>query len=360
MPAAGSATPLHPPPGPPLQVTNFLATGLNIKYGQVVASVVTTSTSTSPRTVTITTAAGVRYTAPYAVITVPLGVLKAGSITFSPALSAAKRTAITRVGFGVLDKVAMVFPSPPFWASSGLAFLINRIPPVGQERQWLEFFQLYSQARLPVMAAFNAGSQAVKVEAMSNAAILSEVGGMAHAGMHALRGCTEGNERSVSAVRQAAGKRCGRACVSPLPHTVSHCYTLPDKALLRRQCNRACPGSTSRHLPHPEPLPTHPTRPQVKAKLKEMFGAAYVEPTAAFINRWAADPLARGAYSYAALGSANPGTDRNALAAAEGRLLFAGEHTSRWYYGTVAGAYSSGRAAATKLLSCRRAGSAAC
>jgi monoamine oxidase len=117
----------------------------------------------------------------------------------------------------------------------------------------------------------------------------------------------------------------------------------------------ACPGSTSRHLAH---LHRHP--PQVKAKLKELFGAAYVEPTAAFINRWAADPLARGSYSYAALGSANPGTDRTALGSAEGRLLFAGEHTSRWYYGTVAGAYSSGRAAATRLLSCKRLGSASC
>jgi hypothetical protein len=203
----------------------------------VVASVVTTSTITTPRTVTITTAAGVRYTAPYAVITAPLGVLKAGSITFNPALSAAKRTAITRVGVGVLDKVAMVFPSPPFWASSGVNFQISRIPPVGQERQWLEFFQLYSQARLPVMAAFNAGSQAVKVEAMGNAAILSEVGGMARCAAAAGHSCSDGEvgeqygSEASSRLQQASGAAADASahCLS-LPHTASHCLTLPHTA----------------------------------------------------------------------------------------------------------------------------------
>jgi hypothetical protein len=41
------------------------------------------------------------------VVTAPLGVLKAGKIAFSPALSAAKQSAIKNVGFGVLDKVSL-------------------------------------------------------------------------------------------------------------------------------------------------------------------------------------------------------------------------------------------------------------
>ena len=40
-----------------------------------------------------------------AVITVPLGVLKAGDITFEPPLPEAKAAAISSLGFGALDKV---------------------------------------------------------------------------------------------------------------------------------------------------------------------------------------------------------------------------------------------------------------
>ncbi|MEM9491107.1 MAG: FAD-dependent oxidoreductase, partial [Myxococcota bacterium] len=57
-----------------------------------------------------------------AVVTVPLGVLKAGAITFAPELPAAKRAAIARLGFGVLDKVALVFePGPADRAGSAPA-----------------------------------------------------------------------------------------------------------------------------------------------------------------------------------------------------------------------------------------------
>lgn len=44
--------------------------------------------------VTVTTAKGEKMTADYVIVTVPLGVLKAGSITFNPPLPAAKQTAI--------------------------------------------------------------------------------------------------------------------------------------------------------------------------------------------------------------------------------------------------------------------------
>ena len=42
-----------------------------------------------------------------AVVTVPLGVLKAGSITFAPALPDEKQDAIDRMGMGLLSKVCL-------------------------------------------------------------------------------------------------------------------------------------------------------------------------------------------------------------------------------------------------------------
>lgn len=50
------------------------------------------------------------------ICTLPLGVLKAGDVTFDPALPESKREAIERLGFGCLNKVLLVFPSA-FWVS---------------------------------------------------------------------------------------------------------------------------------------------------------------------------------------------------------------------------------------------------
>ena len=51
----------------------------------------------------------------HVIVTVPLGLLKRHAIRFEPGLPKAKRSAISRVGFGVFEKVAMVFDEP-FWS----------------------------------------------------------------------------------------------------------------------------------------------------------------------------------------------------------------------------------------------------
>ena len=50
----------------------------------------------------------------HVIVTVPLGVLKAGTITFDPPLPAAKQDAIRRIGFGNVEKVTMTFKTA-FW-----------------------------------------------------------------------------------------------------------------------------------------------------------------------------------------------------------------------------------------------------
>ena len=81
--------------------------------------------------------------------------------------------------------------------------------------------------------------------------------------------------------------------------------------------------------------------------LRGMFGEV-PEPRGQQITRWASDPFALGAYSFNAVG-ADPKV-REDLAAPTGRLHFAGEATSRKYFGTTHGAYLTGVRAAREIL----------
>ena len=63
-----------------------------------------------------------------AIITVPLGVLKAKAIKFTPNLPLDKRTAIAKIGFGTLEKVILTF-NEKFWSNEGFAFVQNGASP---------------------------------------------------------------------------------------------------------------------------------------------------------------------------------------------------------------------------------------
>jgi monoamine oxidase len=58
----------------------------------------------------------------YVLCTLPLGVLQAGNVSFLPAFSTAKQTAISRMGMGTLDKVTMRF-NRRFWPTATNWFL---------------------------------------------------------------------------------------------------------------------------------------------------------------------------------------------------------------------------------------------
>ncbi len=64
--------------------------------------------------VTVETATGETFEADFAIVTVPLGVLQAGGVTFDPVLPEAKKRALGRLRMGHFNKVAMQF-SEKFW-----------------------------------------------------------------------------------------------------------------------------------------------------------------------------------------------------------------------------------------------------
>ncbi|KAJ6684656.1 FLAVIN MONOAMINE OXIDASE [Salix purpurea] len=97
--------------------------------------------------------------------TVPLGVLKKGSIEFVPELPQRKKDAIQRLGYGLLNKVALLFPYN-FWGGEIDTFGHLKEDPSMRG----EFFLFYSYSSVSggaLLIALVAGDAAVKFERMS-------------------------------------------------------------------------------------------------------------------------------------------------------------------------------------------------
>ncbi len=84
------------------------------------------------------------------------------------------------------------------------------------------------------------------------------------------------------------------------------------------------------------------------AVLEAALGRPMPPPLASHVTRWRSDPFARGSYSFPALGQTLADFDELAAPVGE-RLLFAGEATSRGYFGTVHGALLSAIREAARL-----------
>lgn len=152
-------------PGGYGQLIDHLARGIDIRLNRVVTAVRTRANG-----VTLAVADGSSLTADHAVITVPLGVLKAGAIAFDPPLSAPKQDAVGRLGMGLLNKHWLRFDRV-FWdkrydwheylsASKG---------------EWTEWVSLAKVDDTPVLLAFSAADRAERVERMSDRDILAGI-----------------------------------------------------------------------------------------------------------------------------------------------------------------------------------------
>jgi monoamine oxidase len=92
------------------------------------------------------------------IVTLPLGVLKQGSVIFDPALPAQKQQAIKTLGMGTLDKLYLWFDDP-FWdvETTWIATPENGLPQ-GQFNQWLNLAKYLDE---PIIMAFNGGPSAL-------------------------------------------------------------------------------------------------------------------------------------------------------------------------------------------------------
>lgn len=143
-------------------ITDHLAGGLDIRLKHEVRAI-----SHGAGGVSVETSQG-GFHADQVVITLPLGVLKAGSVKFSPALPPAKQTAIRQLGVGVLNKCCLLFPQP-FWDTQ--LDWINQIPQQGHAGEWAEWISLARTTGKPALMGFNAAEFGTHIEKWSDAQI---------------------------------------------------------------------------------------------------------------------------------------------------------------------------------------------
>lgn len=96
-------------PGGNIRLVQGLLKDVPVLYGTEVKKV-----EQSKECVLVTTAGGQTFKADSCLVTVPLGVLKKGLITFQPPLPQEKQVSIKKLGFGLLNKLCLLFPHA-FW-----------------------------------------------------------------------------------------------------------------------------------------------------------------------------------------------------------------------------------------------------
>ena len=138
-------------------IIDWLATDLDVRSEQPVRKI-----QLSPQGVTVTSEQD-EHRGGAVVVTVPLGVLQAGTIQFQPALPTPKSAAINSLGMGVMDKVVLCFDEA-FWDPEVDLFSHASDPP----GHFIEWYNAVPWTGRPVLVGFNAGRPADEIETWSD------------------------------------------------------------------------------------------------------------------------------------------------------------------------------------------------
>jgi polyamine oxidase len=132
-------------------IADYLAVGLDIRLNWIVSEI-----EYGADGVTVYSVDGTELWADLAVVTLPVGVLRAGKVAFTPPLPSDKADALDGIGSGLLDKLWLAFDDV-FWDAE--ADVINWIDPEnpGLWPFWINGYKLYG---VPVLLTFNAGGVA--------------------------------------------------------------------------------------------------------------------------------------------------------------------------------------------------------
>ena len=157
-------------PGPDLlirggygQIVDLLADGLDVRLGEVVEEVHRSSHGVRVRTARTT------HSADAAVITLPLGVLKKGTVAFTPALPARKQRAVDRMSMGLLDKCYLRFPHA-FWGERYQ--LLGHLG--ARTGRWPEWYDMQRVVGEPILLGFNAADYATHLERLTDREVVAD------------------------------------------------------------------------------------------------------------------------------------------------------------------------------------------
>lgn len=103
------------------------------------------------------------------IITVPLGVLQAGTITVEPPLPAAQQAAVDGLGMGVLNKLFLRFDDI-FWDDT--VDWIGIVPPEGLD-PWVDWVTIGRADDVPVLLGFAAGDLGRRVDALTDEQVVA-------------------------------------------------------------------------------------------------------------------------------------------------------------------------------------------
>ena len=145
-------------------IISALADGLDIRLGDAYA---VRRVEVGESGVRVVTDAGA-FEGQAALVTLPLGVLKSGAVTFEPSLPKWKTDAISHLNMGVLNKCYLKFPEV-FWDDES-----HLLGYVSEEKgRWCEWLNLAALLDQPILLGFNAGQFGLEIESWSDEEIVA-------------------------------------------------------------------------------------------------------------------------------------------------------------------------------------------
>ncbi|KAI0175773.1 flavin-containing amine oxidoreductase-domain containing protein [Hypoxylon sp. FL1284] len=121
--------------------------------------------------------------ADYVVSTIPLGVLKHGNVEFDPPLPSSKTGAIGRLGYGILNKIILVY-SEAFWDTTKDIFGCLRMPAshhslkqaeyASQRGRCFQWFNVSNTSGIPALIGLMAGDAGFDTERSKNDELVAE------------------------------------------------------------------------------------------------------------------------------------------------------------------------------------------
>lgn len=145
-------------------IPRLLATHLDIRLATVVTRIEHSNSGVS------VVANGKALSADYAVVTLPLGVLKNDGVSFSPSLSRSKQSAMGRLGVGQINKVFLLFDAP-FWPIDTQYFGFHS----PQRGRYAYFLSYRKFSNFNCLVTFGFGQQGEAVEQMSESQLIADV-----------------------------------------------------------------------------------------------------------------------------------------------------------------------------------------